>query len=137
MDIDLCFVLFGHGVFFMGRNFLEQDHSGMPSRAHLTEEIAPIVRILGGEPEYVDRQIRRSMIARVELDQAALSDSRKFIESNGWRHMVTEMRGGSAEYKYCRGRLAFTFDVIDAKRLTYGITWESQPRAFGYCKPEK
>lgn len=128
----LCFL--GTIFFFMTRNFRERDHTGMPSRAKLADEIAPVVRILGGEPEYADRQIRRSIVARVELDEAALSNAREFIKSQGWRYIITEKRGSSTEYKYCRGRLAFTFNVIEGKRLTYVVAWESQPRAFAYCK---
>lgn len=118
----------------MARNFREQDHTGMPSRARLAEEVAPVAHILGGEPEYVDRQIRRDMSAEIQFDEVAFAEAKKIIESSGWRYVITERRGRTTQYKYCRGRLAFTFELVEEKSMSYGVTWESQPRAFAYCK---
>jgi hypothetical protein len=131
----LCFL--GAIFFFMTKSFRELDHSGMPSRARLAEEIAPVVGILGGEPAYADRQIRRDMSAEVSFDEVAFAGAKKIIESNGWRYVITERRGITTQYKYCHGRLAFTFEVVEEKSLSYGVTWESQPRAFAYCNADK
>ena len=120
--------------FLMARNIREQNHSGMPSRAFMAKEISTASAILGGEPKYANRQIRRTMNADVPLNGTAFVAAREAIEAEGWHYVTAEKGTYFMQYKYCRGRLAFTFEVIEEKRLIYGVTWESQPRSFAYCE---
>ena len=120
--------------FFMLRTVKEQDLTGRPSKAKLAEDMAPVAQILGGESRYVDRQIRRSLISETNFDKLSFADAVNLIESMGWYHVTSESRGSTIQYKYCRGRLAFVFETDKDNRLSYGIIWETQPRAFAYCK---
>lgn len=120
-------------IFGLVRAYREHDSSGMPSQESLAKEIAPVVEILGGNPLYVDRQLLRSVHAEVPLDEVALAEAKKIIEMRQWRYVGTVKGTYFIQHKYCRGRLSFAFEEIEKKRLSYGVTWESQPRASAYC----
>lgn len=77
------------------------------------------------------------MSAEIQFNETTFAEAKKIIESKNWRYAVTEKRGVTTQYKYCRGRLAFILEVAGEKSLSYGVTWESQPRAFAYCKAYK